>query len=316
MRMRRSSGRWGRVERKLSALVCQQLLGLPVPTHSCAAGWGCQQRATGGGRGVAWGAAATPAAPLACRCSRPLSRPRLPACSRLQAGGAARPAEVDNDCGVPSGPHRQAVPGAVSAACSLALAAAAGCWHWLRPTAAARPRRPPPMPCLSLDAAARQLLGPRNATSRGRRPPPLRSISSALSTRPRSWHNHLNPAIKRGQWTRHEDEVIVRFHRRFGNQVRALDCGGGGSAQSGLGCLRRGLGGCLPASLLASARLLRLGHAPGGGNPTRLRALTHAHAFTGLCPFAVGPHGAAPQGSHRQRHQEPLELHAAAQGGT
>jgi hypothetical protein len=33
------------------------------------------------------------------------------------------------------------------------------------------------------------------------------------------WHNHLNPDIKRGQWTRPEDEIIVRFHRRFGNQV-------------------------------------------------------------------------------------------------
>ncbi|KAL4423083.1 hypothetical protein ABPG77_005888 [Micractinium sp. CCAP 211/92] len=32
------------------------------------------------------------------------------------------------------------------------------------------------------------------------------------------WHNHLNPAIKRGQWTRQEDEVIVRFHRKYGNQ--------------------------------------------------------------------------------------------------
>lgn len=33
------------------------------------------------------------------------------------------------------------------------------------------------------------------------------------------WHNHLNPAIKHGQWTREEDEVIVRFHRAHGNQV-------------------------------------------------------------------------------------------------
>lgn len=35
------------------------------------------------------------------------------------------------------------------------------------------------------------------------------------------------------------------------------------------------------------------------------------------CPWrhAVGAHGAAPEGAHRQRHQEPLEQHAAAQGG-
>lgn len=33
-----------------------------------------------------------------------------------------------------------------------------------------------------------------------------------------------------------------------------------------------------------------------------------------VCP-AVGSHGAAPEGAHRQRHQEPLELHAEAQGG-
>ena len=35
----------------------------------------------------------------------------------------------------------------------------------------------------------------------------------------RRWHNHLNPDIKRGEWGREEDEVIVRMHRRFGNQV-------------------------------------------------------------------------------------------------
>ncbi|KAK2075581.1 hypothetical protein QBZ16_001689 [Prototheca wickerhamii] len=36
------------------------------------------------------------------------------------------------------------------------------------------------------------------------------------------WHNHLNPAIKHGQWTREEDEVIVRFHRAHGNQWARL----------------------------------------------------------------------------------------------
>lgn len=36
------------------------------------------------------------------------------------------------------------------------------------------------------------------------------------------WHNHLNPAIKHGNWTREEDEVVVRFHACHGNQVRTL----------------------------------------------------------------------------------------------
>ncbi|KDD75235.1 hypothetical protein H632_c793p0 [Helicosporidium sp. ATCC 50920] len=36
------------------------------------------------------------------------------------------------------------------------------------------------------------------------------------------WHNHLNPAIRRGAWTSDEDSVIVRFHKRFGNQWARL----------------------------------------------------------------------------------------------
>lgn len=38
----------------------------------------------------------------------------------------------------------------------------------------------------------------------------------------RRWHNHLNPAIRRGAWTSDEDSVIVRFHKRFGNQWARL----------------------------------------------------------------------------------------------
>ncbi|KFM26733.1 Transcriptional activator Myb [Auxenochlorella protothecoides] len=36
------------------------------------------------------------------------------------------------------------------------------------------------------------------------------------------WHNHLNPAIKHGNWTREEDEVVVRFHACHGNQWAKL----------------------------------------------------------------------------------------------
>ncbi|XP_026662390.2 transcription factor MYB3R-2-like [Phoenix dactylifera] len=32
------------------------------------------------------------------------------------------------------------------------------------------------------------------------------------------WHNHLNPAIKKGAWTREEVEVLVRAHRIYGNK--------------------------------------------------------------------------------------------------
>lgn len=38
----------------------------------------------------------------------------------------------------------------------------------------------------------------------------------------RRWHNHLNPDIKRGAWSRQEDEIIVRFHRRHGNQASCM----------------------------------------------------------------------------------------------
>eukprot|EP00887_Chlorella_sp_A99_P004316 scaffold15.g4316.t1 len=32
------------------------------------------------------------------------------------------------------------------------------------------------------------------------------------------WHNHLNPEIKHGEWSREEDEMIIKFHRKYGNQ--------------------------------------------------------------------------------------------------
>jgi len=32
------------------------------------------------------------------------------------------------------------------------------------------------------------------------------------------WHNHLDPTIKRGDWTREEDCILVEKHGAFGNQ--------------------------------------------------------------------------------------------------
>ena len=32
------------------------------------------------------------------------------------------------------------------------------------------------------------------------------------------WHNHLNPAISKNDWTREEDLIIVDAHRRLGNR--------------------------------------------------------------------------------------------------
>ena len=32
------------------------------------------------------------------------------------------------------------------------------------------------------------------------------------------WHNHLDPNIKRGDWTNHEDQTLVERHAEFGNQ--------------------------------------------------------------------------------------------------
>ncbi len=32
------------------------------------------------------------------------------------------------------------------------------------------------------------------------------------------WHNHLSPGIRKGPWTREEDEIIIDAHRRLGNR--------------------------------------------------------------------------------------------------
>ncbi len=32
------------------------------------------------------------------------------------------------------------------------------------------------------------------------------------------WHNHLDPTIKRGDWSREEDCILVEKHAAYGNQ--------------------------------------------------------------------------------------------------
>ena len=32
------------------------------------------------------------------------------------------------------------------------------------------------------------------------------------------WHNHLDPSIKRGEWTKEEDCMLVEKHAEYGNQ--------------------------------------------------------------------------------------------------
>jgi len=32
------------------------------------------------------------------------------------------------------------------------------------------------------------------------------------------WHNHLDPAVKKGAWEPHEDDLIVKMQRELGNQ--------------------------------------------------------------------------------------------------
>lgn len=36
------------------------------------------------------------------------------------------------------------------------------------------------------------------------------------------WHNHLNPEIRKCDWTPEEDEQLVRLHRQIGNQWAQL----------------------------------------------------------------------------------------------
>lgn len=43
-------------------------------------------------------------------------------------------------------------------------------------------------------------------------------IPLCLVRRRERWHNHLDPAVKKGAWEPHEDEVIVRMQRELGNQ--------------------------------------------------------------------------------------------------
>ena len=35
---------------------------------------------------------------------------------------------------------------------------------------------------------------------------------------PCRWHNHLDPTIKRGDWTKEEDSILVEKHAEYGNQ--------------------------------------------------------------------------------------------------
>jgi len=68
------------------------------------------------------------------------------------------------------------------------------------------------------------------------------------------WHNHLNPNIKRGQWTRQEDEIIVRFHRCYGNQVGAGPGAGEGRGGCEAGRWGRECGRAGQASVIWMAR--------------------------------------------------------------
>ena len=101
------------------------------------------------------------------------------------------------------------------------------------------------------------------------------------------WHNHLNPEIKRGEWTREEDEMIVRFHRKKGNQVR------GGRAYLLCPCERRAWSG---------TQLCCMGHERSSSG---MHAGQHAGASVPAAPNppqrsprAVGTDGQVPQGAH------------------
>jgi hypothetical protein len=38
----------------------------------------------------------------------------------------------------------------------------------------------------------------------------------------RRWHNHLNPDIKKTDWTPEEDELLIKLHAELGNQWAKL----------------------------------------------------------------------------------------------
>jgi len=63
-----------------------------------------------------------------------------------------------------------------------------------------RPRGAPPRPPLQRPRAGAQRRRKRLARRAARR-----------------WHNHLDPSIKRGEWTREEDRVLAERHGAFGN---------------------------------------------------------------------------------------------------
>ena len=47
---------------------------------------------------------------------------------------------------------------------------------------------------------------------------PLISLVLIFSSLVFRWHNHLNPDIKKGQWTRQEEKIIQDKHRELGNR--------------------------------------------------------------------------------------------------
>ncbi len=78
---------------------------------------------------------------------------------------------------------------------------------------------PPPRPgagCAEADARARARTG--SAALRRARPCSARTRRGRPARRAaRRWHNHLDPSIKRGEWTREEDRVLADRHGAFGN---------------------------------------------------------------------------------------------------
>ena len=54
---------------------------------------------------------------------------------------------------------------------------------------------------------------PRNPHHRG----PLSGGRSGKQCRER-WHNHLDPRVKKGDWTADEDQLIINMQAKLGNQ--------------------------------------------------------------------------------------------------